>query len=155
MGLADEWKLTILGANQIQEETSQGRVQTWLTAGMVHSYNLDRMEVITPDVDEVITGPNNPLASLSFQGPASGEVVDIAEEQELENPPYDITDDGDSTKVIIFDYTSTDGNTLRINYLRNVFVPAGILGIGATNTPSEDAVLTVHVKAIVECKDWV
>lgn len=155
MGLSDVWGLTILGENVIQEETSPGRVQSWLTAGMIHSYNLDRMEVVTATEEEAISGPNNPLAALKFQGAAVGEVLDIAEDQEIERPPYDINDDGDSIKPIIFGYTKTNGETLQINYLRNVFVPAGIVAFGMTEDTSDTALLTAHVKAIVECRDWV
>lgn len=154
IGLSDEWVLTICGENEVQFETTPGRVQTWTKVGMVHSYNLDRMEVVTPNEEEAISGPNNPLAALSFQGAAIGEVVDIAEEQEVENPPYDIRDSGDSTQQIIYDYTSTNGSTLKINYIRNVFVPAGIFALYSTAEPT-DALMTVHVKAIVECRDWV
>lgn len=155
IALADEWKLTILGENNVDVETTGAKIQSYLTAGMIHSYNLDRMEVVTPRSDEVVSGPNNPLAALKFQGAAVGEVVDIAEEQEMERPPYDLVDSGDSIDGIVFDYTTTNSATLKVNYVRNVFVPAGILAFGCSETPTDEAIMTVHVKAIVECRDWV
>jgi len=155
MPLADEWKLTILGNHDVQAETTGSKIQSWFTVSMIQAYNEDRMEVVTPDEGETITGPNNPLAALSFQGDAVGEVVDIAEDQELEATPYDIRDIGDSTALSFFDFTRTDGSTLRMNYMRNVFVPAGILGLAFDVEPTEKAALFTQVKAIVECREWV
>ncbi len=151
LGLSDEWKLTICGANDMQAETG-ARIQSYYTAGMIHSYNLDRMEVVTPDSNEVIDGPNNPLAALRFQGPASGEVIDITEEQELEAPPYDIADDGDSIDVIFNDITRSNAETLSITRMKNVFVPAGIFRFNCTES-SIDALLCVDVKGWSYCKD--
>lgn len=155
MGLSDEWKLTICGANEVDEQTTSGKVQSYLTAGMIHSYNLDRMEVVTPDADEVIVGPNNPLAALRFQGAAVGEVIDIAEDQELEAPPYDIIDDGDSVDWVVSDIARTNDATLSIVKIRNLFVPAGIIRLAMTNTPDGTATPSIQcdVKGWSYCKD--
>ncbi len=154
MSLADEWKLTITGENNPQSNTDDG-VLMYYSAGMIHSYNLDRMEVVTPDAEEVISGPNNPLASLRFQGPASGEVVDIAEDQELEAPPYDITDAGDSIEIVFADLARTNNATLSIVKVRNLFVPAGILRVAMGNTASGTASPSIlaEVKGWSYCKD--
>ena len=155
ISLADEWKLTICGENEVDQETV-AKVQSYLTAGMIHSYNLDRMEVVTPSsLEETITGPNNPLAALRFQGAASGEVVDIAEDQELEAPPYDISDRGDSIDFIIAEYARTNDSTLIKATVRNVFIPAGICGIIFVTDDEEDAKATmfVDVKGWSYCKD--
>lgn len=148
------WALTILEENQVN--ASSGSNVQWSTVGMIHSYNLDRMEIITPGPDETIEGPANPLASLRFQSAASGEVIDIAEDQELEAPPYDIRDAGDSIQAIPVEYGNTNTDTLQVIRLRNVFAPAGLLSIvqGTDDTLTEDPVIMVNVKAIVECRDW-
>ena len=155
MGLSDEWKLTICDDNVVQESIGgSARVESYITAGMIHSYNLDRMEVVTPTDEEVISGPNNPLAALRFQGPASGEVIDITEDQELEAPPYDIRDAGDSTDIIINDITRTNSATLSIAKLKNVFIPAGIFRLNANaSIPSDGALVMVDVKGWSYCKD--
>jgi len=154
MGLSDEWKLTICDSNVIDEQTTAGKVQSYLSAGMIHSYNLDRMEVVTPDEDEVIVGPNNPLAALRFQGPAVGEVLDIAEDQELEAPPYDITDAGDSISVLLSELGRTNSATLSFLRMRNVFIPAGIFKLGTnTSLSADDALVLVDVKGWSYCKD--
>ncbi len=153
IGLADEWKLTICGENAVQEETG-ARVQSYFTAGMIHSYNLDRMEVVTPDTNEVIVGPNNPLAALRFQGPASGEVIDITEDQELEAPPYDIRDDGNSIATLLSELGRTNSATLSFLRLKNVFIPAGIFQLGSNVSISADGALVhVDVKGWSYCKD--
>jgi len=149
--LADKFALTICGLNAVED--SSGGIQTYKGAGMIHSYNLDRMEVITPDADETVTGPNNPLAAMFFQGTAVGEVMDIAEDQELENPPYDISDDGDSTNPIVYEYAVTNSDAFRMARIRNVFIPAGLLGIGIGE--DLESIVTIDVKAIVECREWV
>ena len=153
IGLSDEWKLTICDANVVQEQTG-ARVETYLSAGMIHSYNLDRMEVVTPDAEEVISGPNNPLAALRFQGPASGEVIDISEDQELEAPPYDIRDDGDSISRIVTNVGLSNTTISNLRF-RNVFVPAGLLRLsfGTSSATPVDWGLNVEVKGWSYCKE--
>lgn len=153
LSLVDEFKLTILDSNKVEATSSAGITEKYSTAGMIHSYNIDRMEVVTPDAGEVIDGPNNPLAQVRIQSVTGGQVVEIAEDQELENPPYDLADDGDSTKKVIVDYLNTNNATLQVVRARNVFVPAGILslvqGSDATVTPA----ILVNVKGWSYCKD--
>jgi len=153
-GMSDTWPLTILGVNT--ESAHAGENILWSTVAMIHSYNLDRMEVVTPTDEEVISGPQNPLAALISASAASGEVIDIAEDQELEKPPYDVRDDGDSVQPVIADYGNTNTATLQVIRLRNIFVPAGILTIsqGTSGNLVQTVVALVTVKAIVNCKDW-
>jgi hypothetical protein len=66
---------------------------------MIQSYNQDRMEVVTPDVLEAIN-LENPLASLVSNDATGGDVSDIAQAQEIETPPYDISDDGTSIATV-------------------------------------------------------
>ena len=153
-GVSDTWCLHVCGQNQ--ESAHAGDNVLWSSVGMIHSYNLDRMEVVTPDADEVIAGPQNPLAALISTSAASGEITDIAEDQELEAPPYDISDVGDSIDRIYAEYGNTNTATLQVIRMRNIFVPSGILTIsqGTSGNLSEDVVIFATVKAIVDCKDW-
>ena len=99
--VADEWPVTILDQNvvEIAEDKTSGNYKT---VGMIHSYNLDRQDVVTPTTEgETISGPENPLAALIASGnQAAGEILEITEEQELEKPPYDMLDGGDSVEGI-------------------------------------------------------
>ena len=132
---------------------------------MIHSYNQDRQEIVTPSVDsETIEGHNNPLALLRYKGTAGGEVMDIVEEQEKEAPPYDITDGGFSTTVNIasimqlnpsYGGQNADGSlkpaipTLKSTTL---FVPAGILKMNVENV-DDGASILIDVVGTVLCKD--
>lgn len=153
LSLVDEFRLTILDDNQVESTATAGTTTKFSTAGMIHSYNIDRMEVVTPTAAEVIQGPNNPLAALRVQGVTGGVITEIAEDQELENPPYDISDGGDSTNKIIIEYLNTNNATLQVARVRNMFVPAGILsfnqGSGGAVTPA----ILCEVKGWSLCKD--
>jgi hypothetical protein len=114
---------------------------------MIHSYNLDRMEVVTPTT-EILAGPTNPLAALIATGnQAAGEVIEIAKEQELETPPYDIVDNGDSIETVngAFVISTAEFSTVRFT----AFLPAGLarLVLGGPTT------LNVRVIGKVLCKD--
>ena len=152
--MSDTWALTI--CNENQDSSHSGTNELWSTVGMIHSYNLDRMEVVTPDAEEVIAGPANPLAALISTSAASGEVTDIAEDQELEAPPYDIRDSGDSIQRIFAEYGNTNTATLQVIRLKNIFVPAGILTISQATSGNltKDVSILATVKAIVECRNW-
>lgn len=152
--LADTWVLTVTGENQ--QSAHSGSNVLWSSVGMIHAYNQDRQEVQPRDAESSITGPNNPLASLLMQSSASGEVLDLAEDQEIEKPPYNIIDNGDSINPIFCDYGNTNTATLQVIRLRNIFVPAGILAIhqGTSGPLVETVTVFATVKAIVECKDW-
>jgi len=135
----------------------------WTAVGMMHSYNLDRMEVVTPDASETLT-PNNPLALLKSQTVTGGDVTEVAEEMELEAPPYDIKDDGDSTaKIFLEEYRlqATSESTTGETTLRNVFLPAGYCTIGSNLmlTPGsgtgEYLQVRFDVHGIFDCKDWI
>ncbi len=153
LSLVDAFKLTICGENYTEATASGGTTLKFSTAGMIHSYNIDRMEVVTPTALETVIGENNPLAALRSQTVTAGEVTEVAEDQELEKPPYDLSDGGDSTGSVIFDYLNTNADTLQVARIYNVFIPAGILalqqGSGSTVTP----VILVDVKGSVLCKD--
>ncbi len=153
LSLVDEFKLTICDANKVESTAAGGTTTKFSTAGMIHSYNIDRMEVVTPSGAEVIIGPNNPLASLLAQSVTTGVVTDIAEDQELENPPYDISDAGDSINKVFLDYMNTNAATLQVVRVRNLFVPAGILSVFQSSGETVTPTIFVDVKGWSLCKD--
>ena len=143
---ADSFNLHICEENQVVDDSAR-QSGFYTSVGMIHSYNLDRMEVVTPTT-EILAGPTNPLAALIATGnQAAGEVIEIAKEQELETPPYDIVDNGDSIETICgaFVTSTTEFATLRFN----AFLPAGLARI-VLGGPSA---LEVRVVAKVLCKD--
>ena len=108
---------------------------------------------------QTIEGHNNPLALLKQGGAVSGgEVMDIVQDQELEAPPYDISDDGWSTNVILADMMQInpgfDGtNLVPVLKTAQVFVPAGLLKINA-DTADADAVVMIDVVGTVFVRTW-
>ena len=150
--VTDEWPVTICDQNQIttgqDEDFTSG---TYDTVGMIHSYNLDRQEVVTPTTKgETIQGPENPLAALISSGnQAAGDILDITEEQELEKPPYDQRDGGDSCYPVRAQVAKVP-TTLGI-VRTNVFVPAGIFELNVTGNGAFD--MYVDVIGEVLCKD--
>ena len=153
LSLVDGFKLTICDENKVEDTAAGGTTDKFSTAGMIHSYNIDRMEVVTPLSHETIVGENNPLAALRSQTITVGEVTDVAQDQELEAPPYDLSDSGDSTSKIFIDFMNSNTATLQVARVYNLFVPAGILslshGAGENRTPT----ILVDVKGSVLCKD--
>lgn len=147
--VADEFDLTICNQNVVGalEAQTSGAFDS---VGMIHSYNIDRMEVVTPQDESVITGPANPLAALIASGnQAAGEILEITNELELEKPPYDLLDSGDSIAQVAagFGKVPSTGGVIR----GRLFVPAGILQI----LPSSTSSFNLHVQIVAEvlCKD--
>lgn len=147
--LADTYTLAICG-NNVQQADSGG-IKSWQTIGLINSYNIDRMEMI-PDAtaDTSIVGTNNPFAMLKSQSVVSGEVAEIAKDQELEEPPYDVSDDGDSVEVAYKAVTQVN-STESVRKMQ-VFLPAGLMAIYASSALT-GALLHVEVVAKVLCKD--
>ena len=146
---ADAFDLHICEENQVTGKSAK-ESGFYTSVGMIHSYNLDRMEVVTPDATEIIAGPSNPLAALISSGnQATGEVIDIAKDQELETPPYDIADDGDSIQCsqAEFGVMRSTGGTFSFN----AFLPAGLARLNL----SADVACAVQVEVLarVLCKD--
>jgi len=156
--LADVYDLHICGKNQVTATSPKGS-ETYDSVGMIHSYNQDRQEVVTPSLDsQTIEGQNNPLALLKQGGSVSGgEVMEIVEDQELEAPPYDITDDGYSVTLVAADIMQIspgyDGtNSVPVQKMTQVFVPAGLLYL-STTAAAPNAVVMIDVIGTVLCKD--
>ena len=153
----DLYSLNICGPNVVDVTTTLG-TEYYSEVGMIHSYNLDRQEVVTPlGDDETIAGHNNPLALLRYKGTAGGTVMEIVNEQELEAPPYDMTNEGWSTNVALSDIMQInpgwDGSD-SIPVLRStqLFVPAGILLMNAS-AEDRNASILIEVVGQVLCKD--
>jgi len=147
--VTDSWPIHICEAN-VPEDAEDKTSGTYSSVGMIHSYNLDRQDVVTPAADNVVEGPANPLAALIASGnQATGEILNIAEDQELELPPYDTTDDGESIARVLQGYglNRTTGGTLSMN----CFVPAGILCV--ISDIAALVAIEVTVLGEVLCKD--
>ncbi len=153
LSLVDAFKLTICGENYTEATATGGTTLKFSTAGMIHSYNIDRMEVVTPSALETVIGENNPLAALRSQTITAGEVTEVAEDQEQEAPPYDLSDAGDSTNGVLLDFLNTNADTLQVARIYNVFIPAGILAISQGSAGTVTPVILVDVKGSVLCKD--
>jgi hypothetical protein len=161
----DVYDLNITGINQVSSTTALG-TEYYSAVGMIHSYNQDRQEVVTPTLDsETIEGHNNPLALLRQGGAVSGgEVMDIVQDQELEAPPYDITDGGVSTALCPIDIMqinpgnggqNADGTPKALiptQKSTQIFVPAGLLYI-TSNVNAANALMMIDVVGMVLCKD--
>lgn len=74
-------------------------VEQYDSIGMVLSYNQDRMELVVPQTDEAFN-KINPLGALTSNDATGGEVSDTAAAQQVEEPPYDNQDAGDSIQTI-------------------------------------------------------
>ena len=150
----DEWTLTILDEHKVQGTSAAG-VKTWSSVAMVQAYNQDRMEEI-PDAtaDSAIVNMNNPLASLQTQTLTSGEILEIAADQQLEAPPYDIADDGDSTEAV-GEFMPVGGTTAGATAARRswglFFFPAGIIALQSAVNASN--ALSIEVIGKELCKD--
>ncbi len=157
--IVDTYDLNICEENQVSGTATNG-TEYYSAVGMIHSYNLDRMEIVTPRAvsDQTIQGQNNPLAMLRQGGSvAGGEVMDIVSDQEEEKPPYDITDNGASTKVVVADLMQInpgyDGSgSVPVLRTTSLFVPAGLLKLYTTAADSSANIL-VDVVGTVLCKD--
>jgi hypothetical protein len=153
--LSDSWDIHVLGGSAAT--TIADTVKVWESVGMINAYNLDRMDA-TPDADNTsypgstVDGLNNPLASVRTQSLTSGEILDIAKDQEEEKPPYDITDGGDSQDAVTAQiwYMSATGEAAT-RKLGTIFVPAGLMAIQSSATNGNGLMLRVVGKVL--CKD--
>jgi len=155
---ADQWSICLMDEHDVP-------TAPWGCVGMTYAYNQDRMEVVTPGAEETIVA-NNPLALLASQSVTGGDVAEIAEDQELENPPYDILDGGDSIRKIGYGQVRciphTDGVTTMTATatIKNLFLPAGFLCIEFSQqifpgSGSSDFIgVKFDVHGIIDCKDW-
>lgn len=163
LDFSDSWNVHICDAHIVESMPIAGDEMKYTSVGMINAYNQDRMDVITPTTaGEVVDAPNNPLASLQSQTVTSGDVLEIAQDQELEAPPYDLNDAGDSIQAVLtrefkttLSYDGTDPTVPYANLVRlkNVFLPAGYAAF-SWGSYIADAKVTFHVKGIVECREF-
>ncbi len=145
---ADAFPIHICEQNGADIPPSDSASGTYSSVGMIHSYNLDRMEIVTPDAADALVSPSNPLAALRATGnQATGEVLDIAIDQELELPPYDQADNGDSIETVngAFVTATAEFSTVRFS----AFIPAGLARVVLGGPTS----LNIRVVGKVLCKD--
>ncbi len=148
---ADAFSLHICEENVEDLPPSDSASGTYSSVGMIHSYNLDRMEVVTPTADSVLASPTNPLAALKATGnQAAGEVLDIAIDQELETPPYDIADNGPSIEKIVENISAVPSTGGTVTF--TAFLPAG-LGAFYLSQKTAATFFEVQVLGKVLCKD--
>lgn len=170
--MVDEYELTLLDTHDTTDGESGLRGAKYTTVGMVRAYVSDRMEAI-PDATahSSIEGLSNPLASLKSLSAASGEITEIAEDQQLEAPPYDIVDSGDCLKATFdikavsgtYDVTNYDPAAPLVPIITTVyppsmmrswglyFFPAGLISL--TNGVSNSNALEIEVVGKQLCKD--
>ena len=154
LSLVDEWNIHVLG-DALADDTDS-TISTWTSVGMIQAYNRDRMDQM-PDASALfpgsrMQGKNNPLASLRTQSLSTGEVVDIASDQEEEKPPYDTTDNGDSIDAVLAmtAYMSASGEAAT-RKLGTIVVPGGLLCQTYTDVAGSGIQLNVVGKVL--CKD--
>lgn len=155
--IAQEFNVHILGAHNYSSQPTD-EIPVWTSVGMIHAYNQDRQEVQVQTAETTISSYDNPLAALSTQTATSGEITDIAEDLELELPPYDLDDDGDSVRPLaisplrVVPYSNGEVNTATVT-LKNVFLPAGFAMVDMGKA-GLSGTFDVSVKAVLECRDW-
>ena len=155
--LYDEWDLHIILGHNVTE-TNDGAAQ-WSSVGMLQAYLEDRQAEIPDATAASAMVAFNPLAALSAQTTTSGEIVEIAEEQSLEEPPYSIGKDerGSGVQLAlkgfmdVFQINSESGvSSKATRTLSNVFLPSGWLTF---NTTTANFDMEIEVKGIFECRD--
>ncbi|AXQ65303.1 MAG: hypothetical protein [Circular genetic element sp.] len=150
-GWADAFSLHICEENVADIPPSDSASGSYSSVGMIHSYNLDRMEVVTPTSSEVLASPTNPLAALRATGnQAAGEVLDIAIDQELETPPYDIADDGPSIAKVVDNISAVQSTGGTVSF--TTFLPAGLAAFYLSQKTAA-TFFEVTVLGKVLCKD--
>lgn len=160
--LVDVFDLCVLGDHQVTPETAT-EVEKWTMVGMIKSYLEDRMGALmvsaaSTNLESVIT-PDNPLALLRSQTLTAGEVTDVANEQQEENPPYQTgalvgVQGADAYQADFCGMMST-GPTTNTSFnptvtLYNVRVPYGLLAIRDETESSLGVLVDIKVKRIEE-----
>lgn len=160
--MVDVFDLCVLGDHQVTPETAT-EVEKWSMVGMIKAYLEDRMGALmvsgaAANLESVIT-PDNPLALLRSQTLTAGEVTEVANEQQEENPPYQTgelvnTQGADAYQADFCGLLST-GPTTNTSFnptvtLYNVRVPYGLLAIRDETSGSLDVLVDIKVKRIEE-----
>lgn len=99
LDMIDQYTLHVCDGHTIDTEIEG--VEEYTSVGMVLSYNQDRQgERIADPTHGESFSKVNPLASLMSNDATGGEVSDIALALQVEEPPYDRNDDGDSIETV-------------------------------------------------------
>ncbi len=158
--MVDTFDLSILGDHQIVSATGT-TVEKWSNVGMIKSYLEDRegaLMVSAPGVnlDSKIT-PGNPLALLRSLSTSAGEITEVAEDQQEEQPPYQTGQPSNGFMAYQADFSggmSTGPNTnSSFNptvTLYNVRIPYGILAIRDETEAALNCLVDIKVKRIEE-----
>ena len=119
---------------------------------MLHAYNLDRMEAMPDAVSgTTVEGPNNPLAALAVSGnQAAGAILDIAEDQELDLPPYDTRDDGYSIDITATTTGVATTGTIDGRAVFNGMAAGGLFSFSV----DADCYVTIDCQGEFLCKDY-
>ncbi len=158
--VVDVFDLSILGDHQITAATAT-EVEKWTNVGMIKSYLEDRegalmVSAASANLDSKIT-PGNPLALLRSLSTSAGEITEVAEEQQEEQPPYQTGQPSNGFMAYQADFsgsasTGPAGNT-SFNptvTLYNVRIPYGILAIRDETTDPLTCLVDIKVKRIEE-----
>ena len=150
--IMDEWDVHIIGETVIDASASVGDTVTYTSVGMLHAYNLDRMEAMPDAVSgTTVEGPNNPLAALAVSGnQAAGAILDIAEDQELDLPPYDTRDDGYSIDITATTTGVATTGTIDGRAVFNGMAAGGLFSFSV----DADCYVTIDCQGEYLCKDY-
>ncbi len=158
--VVDVFDLSILGDHQITAATAT-EVEKWSNVGMIKSYLEDREGALMVagagvNLDSKIT-PGNPLALLRSLSTSAGEITEVAEEQQDEQPPYQTGQPANGFMAYQADFsgaisTGPSGNTSFIPTvtLYNVRIPYGILAIRDETDENLTCLVDIKVKRIEE-----
>ncbi len=155
LGPVDEWTLSLAGKTQVEatsSDTGSTATASYKSVGAIEAYNIDRQAVQVQEDDTSIDGPNNPLAQLASAGnQATGEILEIAEQQEEMVPPYTLEDDGTCIELSTLD-TWTFPTVKGTHTFRNLFIPAGMCRLMSGS--NQDFTVNVEILGEFECRDF-
>jgi len=145
--LVDEWWLQVLDVST-GSGVAGATNQSFTNVGMIHAYNQDRQNVVSADSDLAETIQNNPLASLTAQVGSTGAIMEIAEGQEEERPPYDQRHEGHSIAAEFAGISQSTASIQSVTF-RNVIMPLGYVDVNSGEIPSR---IFVEVTGMAECR---
>lgn len=158
--VVDVFDLSILGDHQVTPATAT-EVEKWTNVGMIKSYLEDREGALlvsgaAANLESTIT-PGNPLALLRSLSTSAGEITEVAEDQQLEQPPYQTgqPDNGFMAYQADFSGCGSTGPSSNTAFnptitLYNVRIPYGILAIRDETADPLTCLVDIKVKRIEE-----
>jgi hypothetical protein len=132
LDMIDTYNLHVCDGSRLGTEV-EGVIE-YDSVGMIESYNMDRMEIQTATT-ETAFNKLNPLASLVSNDATGGEVSDVALAQQVELPPYDLNDSGNSIETMTTGVANAfnTGGTFSLSGLSSlgyVLLTTGASGVG-------------------------